>query len=97
MTDYLDNKIRLKFNAGCLKQQNRLTITHNTIVNIYIFYELSASGSFSNDPTLNNSLFGAIELTKNADIDKHRYSGNGIGFDRKETFSFPGGGDLVKM
>ena len=64
LTDYLDNKIRLKFNAGCLKQQNRLTITHSTIVNIYIFYELSASGSFSNDPTLNNSLFGAIELIK---------------------------------
>ena len=69
MTDYLDNKIRLKFNAGCLKQQNKPTNTHSTIVNINIFYEFSASGSFSNDPTLKNSLFGATELTKNADID----------------------------
>ena len=30
-------------------------------------------------------------MTKNADIDKYQYSGYGIGFDRKTTFSFPGG------
>ena len=37
-------------------------------------------------------LFGAVTFTKNADIDKYRYSGHGIGFDRKSSFSFPGGG-----
>ena len=31
-------------------------------------------------------------LTKNADIDKYRYSGYGTGFDRRSSFSFPGGG-----
>ena len=31
-------------------------------------------------------------LTKNADIDKYRYSGYGIGFDRRSSFLFPGGG-----
>ena len=31
-------------------------------------------------------------MTKNADIDKYRYSGYGIGFDRKSSFSFLGGG-----
>ena len=31
-------------------------------------------------------------MTKNADIDKYGYSGYGIGFDRKSSFSFPGGG-----
>ena len=36
--------------------------------------------------------FGAVTLTKNADIDKYRYSGYGTGFDRKGSFSFPGGG-----
>ena len=65
---------------------------HGTIVNIYIVYELGASGSFNNDPTLKNSLFGVVKLTKNADIDKYQYSGYGIGFDRKGSFSFPGGG-----
>ena len=31
-------------------------------------------------------------MTKNSDIDKYGYSGYGIGFDRKSSFSFPGGG-----
>ena len=31
-------------------------------------------------------------MTKNADIDKYGYSGYGNGFDRKGSFSFPGGG-----
>ena len=30
-------------------------------------------------------------MTKNADIDKYGYSGYGIGFDRRLSFSFPGG------
>ena len=58
----------------------------------YIVYELGASSSHNNDPTLKNCLFGAVTLTKNADIDKYGYSGYGIGFDRKSSFSFPGGG-----
>ena len=37
-------------------------------------------------------LFGTVTLTKNADIDKYTYSGYGIGFDKKSSFSFPGGG-----
>ena len=36
-------------------------------------------------------LFGAVTLTKNADFDKHGYSGCGIGLDRRGYFSFPGG------
>ena len=31
-------------------------------------------------------------MTKNADIDKYRYSGYGIGFDRRSSFSFSGSG-----
>ena len=31
-------------------------------------------------------------MTKNADIDKYKYSGYGIGFDRHGSFSFPGTG-----
>ena len=46
----------------------------------------------SSDPTLENCLFGAVTLTKNVNIDKYGYSGYGIGFDRRSSFSFPGGG-----
>ena len=37
-------------------------------------------------------MFGAITLTKNTDIDKYRYSGYGIGFDRRGCFPFLGDG-----
>ena len=39
------------------------------------------------DFTLGNSLSGAIKLTKNADFDKYRYSGYGIGFNSYRSFS----------
>ena len=32
-------------------------------------------------------MFGAIRLTKHTDIDQYKYSGYGIRFDRKGTFS----------
>ena len=66
--------------------------THGTIVNIYIFYELGAYSSNDNDPSLKNCLFGAVILTKNADIDNDVYSGYGIWFDRRSGFSFPNTG-----
>ena len=34
LIDYLDNKIRLKFNGDCLKQQNKPAFTHRTKLNI---------------------------------------------------------------
>ena len=37
-------------------------------------------------------MFGAVKLTKNADIDKYLYSAYGIEFDRKESFTSPGVG-----
>ena len=81
----------MKFTESCLKQ-SEISYTHGKIVNIYIVYELGASSSHVNDPTLKNCLFGAVTLTKNTDIDKYGYSGYGNGFDRKGSFSFPGGG-----
>ena len=54
-----------------------------------MIYELGASSFHNNDLTLKNCLFGAVNLTKNADIDKCGYSGYGIGLDRRSSFSFP--------
>ena len=55
-------------------------------MNIYTVYEIAVSSSNSNDPTLRNCLFGAVRLTKYADIDKYPYFGYGTGFDRKGSF-----------
>ena len=41
---------------------------------------------------MKNCLFGTVTLTKNSDIDKYGYSGYGIGFDGRSSFSFSGGG-----
>ena len=62
------------------------------MVNIYIVYELAASSSHSSDPTIKDCLFGAVTLTKNADIEKYKYSDYGIGFGRRSSFLFPSGG-----
>ena len=59
---------------------------------MYIVYELGASGSNDSNPTLKNCLFGSVTLTKNAHYEKYEYSGYGIGFDRRSSFSVPGGG-----
>ena len=88
---YYGTKTRVKFTGSCLKQP-KISYTHGKVVNIYIVYELGASSSHNNDPTLKNCLFGAVTLTKNADIDKYGYLGYGIGFDRKSSFSIPGRG-----
>ena len=88
---YYGTKIRVQFTRSCLKQP-KFTFNHKKVVNIYIVYELEASSSHINDPTLKNCLFGAVTLTKNVDIEKYRYSGYGIGFDRRSSFSFPSGG-----
>ena len=75
--DYYGNKIKVKFNGICLKQ-DKITYTHGKIVNIYIVYEISKSINISDYPTLENCLFDAVTLTKNAGIDRYKYSGYGI-------------------
>ena len=61
-------------------------------INIFIVYEINlCDRGYENYPVLENSLFGAVTLIKNAGIDEYKYSGYGIGFDRCKTFSMPHG------
>ena len=89
-----DTKARVKFSGSCLKQ-DKATYKHGTIVNVYIVYEISKNYNISSYPTLENCLFGAVSLTKHVDIDQYKYSGYGIGFDRKRRFHLVM--DLVEM
>ena len=88
---YYPSKMRVKFTGSCLKQ-DKVIFNHGKVVNIDINYELGASTSSDSDPAIRNCLFGAVTLIKNADIDKYRYSGFIIGFDRRSSLSFSGGG-----
>ena len=84
---YNTNKIRVKFDGSCLKQDPG-SLFHGEIVNVYIFYEISKNINMSDYPTLKNCLFGAVKLSKNVAIDRYEYSGYGIGFDRHRCFHF---------
>ena len=70
-------------------QQNKVIIPYNNnAINIYCVYKLDPIAS-SRDTTftIQNSLFGAMEITKNADTSKYDYKGYGICFDEGGTFS----------
>ena len=88
--NYLSAKIRVKFSGSCLTQ-DKITYTHGRIVNIYIVYEMNKNDNTITSDPLQNSLFGAVTLTENVNIDRYAFSGYGIGFDRKRSFSFSGG------
>ena len=47
------------------------------MVNIYIIHEIGKSVNISSYPTLENSLFGAVKLTKHNDVDLYKYSAYG--------------------
>ena len=77
--------------------QDRATFNHGKIVNIYIVYKIiriaNINGNRNSNLTVQNALFGAVILTKKADVSKYKYSGYGIAFDRTSRFSFPDSGD----
>ena len=84
---YCGTKAKVKF-VGRFLKQSKISCTGGKVLNIYMVYELGGSHSRNNDPTLKNCLFGAVTLTKNADIDKYAYSGYGIGLIEYQVFRF---------
>ena len=92
---YYGTKTRAKFTGSCL-QQPKVLYTHGAIVNIYIVYDLGASSSHSDNPTLKNCLFGAVTLTENADIDSIGILVMELDLTENQVFHFRVV-DLVKM
>ena len=70
-------------------QQNKVIISNNdNVINIYCVYEIQPI-AFSRDTTftIQNALFGAMQITKNAtDNSKNNYKGYGICFDERSQF-----------
>ena len=69
-------------------QQNKVIIpNNNNEINIYGVYKIDPVASTRDDTfTVQNALFGAMEITKNADTSKYNYKGYGICFDEGVTF-----------
>ena len=59
-------------------------------MNNYIVYELDKI-YVKTSPTLVNCLFGAVNLPKNDNVDKYKYSAYGIRFDRGNVYSVGNG------
>ena len=69
-------------------QQNKVIIpNNNNVINIYCVYKIDPITSTRDDTfTVQNALFGAMEITKNADNSKYNYKEYGICFDERGTF-----------
>ena len=73
------------------QQNNAIIIPNNNknVVNIYIVCKLDPISSAKNtDYTIQNALFGAMEITKNADSSKNNYTGYGLCFDEGSEFDY---------
>ena len=69
-----------------------VSFLHKNVVHLYISYKLDTwSRDLNTDFTLGNCLFRVAKLTKNADPDKYRYSGYGIGLNSCLQFSHSDG------
>ena len=70
-------------------QQNKVIIpNNNNVINIYCVYQIEPI-SLARDTTftVQNALFGAMQITKNADTSKYKYKGYGICFGEDALFS----------
>ena len=68
--------------------QNKVLKRNGSAINIYIVYKLNPISSTRNtDYTIQNALFGAMKITKNADSSKNNYTGYGLCFDEGGEFS----------
>ena len=60
---------------------------HTNVINIYCVYKLDPIASSGDTTfTIQNALFGAMKITKNADNSKNNYKGYGICFDERSEF-----------
>ena len=86
---WFHSRIKLKFKGSWLKQKDKAAFAPKNVVYFFNCYELDSwPRDLGSDFTLKNCSFGGVKLTKNADPDKHSYSGYGIGFDICIDFFF---------
>ena len=87
-----DERMYVYLQGSHFQQNNVLTsnndhVINNNVVNIYCVYKLDPIASSRDDNfTIQNALFGAMQITKNTDTSKYNYKGYGICFDEGGTF-----------
>ena len=82
----------INFKEHCLIKSNISIL--KTVINLYIFCKLNPQlrpKYLNTDFTINIFLFGSVKLTKNANLDKYKYSAYGIRFHSRSEVSFTDG------
>ena len=70
------------------EQNKEIIPNNNNVINIYCVYELrQVNIPLIIEFAILNALFGAMEITKNANTSKYKYKGYGICFDKGGSFS----------
>ena len=88
-----DERMYVYLQGSHFQQNNVLTLNNDhvinkNVINIYIVYKLDPIASIRDTTfTIQKALFGAMQITKNADTSKYHYKGYGICFDESEQFS----------
>ena len=87
-----DEKMYVYLKGSHFQQNDVLTsnndhVINDNVVNIYIVYKLDPITSRDTTFTTQNALFGAMQITKNADTSKYNYKGYGIRFDESKEFT----------
>ena len=84
----IDGRMRVYLSGNYFKQDKTHIPNNNNAINIYCVYKLDPIAS-SRDTTftIQNALFGAMKITKNADTSKDNYKEYGICFDEGGDFS----------
>ena len=88
-----DGRLYVYLQGNHFQQHNVLTsnndhVLDKNVINICIVYKLDSLASTRDKSyTIQNALFGAMQITKNAtDYDKNNYKGYGICFDERSEF-----------
>ena len=82
-----DERMYVYLQGSHFQQNNVLTSNNDHVINIYIVYKLDPIASGRDTTfTVQNALFGAMQITKNADNSKNNYKGYGIYFDERSEF-----------
>ena len=83
-----DGRMHVSLFGNYFEQKKVIIPNNNSVINIYCVYELRPVNiPLSLEFTILNALFGAMEITKNANASKYKYKGYGICFDKGGSFS----------
>ena len=82
-----DGRMHVYLSGNYFKQNRAIIPNNDNVINIYCVYEIRPIASSRDTSfTIQNALFGAMQITKNADNSKNNCKGYGICFDERSQF-----------